>query len=273
MKYMSFNSSCAYAGVANMLESCGVDTEDRDIALGMKLPYLFSGGNGTYMSGPMLQSAPWLDLYLNPIGLAMDEVLVPKADLPRYLREHTTAMIGLKQDRGGKHAVVFHGVSDARFCFINNKRQDEPVPEELFLTENELLYRVDEVAAVSVLRQIPPKTVDLYRVMAASCEAATENYREISALCHTETKVSSLIDRMNPLFRPFLLDCVTMMELIGSDLAKEFAEVRSAFLPILRQDPEACVCLRDHLPMERFAHAVSQYLELIRKEMKLVSSV
>ena len=33
MKYMTFNSSCAYAGVANMLECFGVDTQDRTIAL------------------------------------------------------------------------------------------------------------------------------------------------------------------------------------------------------------------------------------------------
>ena len=41
MKYMTFNSSCSYAGIANMLEQDGVNTTDREIALGMKLPYLF----------------------------------------------------------------------------------------------------------------------------------------------------------------------------------------------------------------------------------------
>ena len=54
MKYMTFNSSCSYAGVANMLEQYGVDVEDRIIALGMKLPYLFAQEGGVYMAGPML---------------------------------------------------------------------------------------------------------------------------------------------------------------------------------------------------------------------------
>ena len=38
---MTFNSSCAFAGVANMLAAYGIDKEDREIALGMQLPYLF----------------------------------------------------------------------------------------------------------------------------------------------------------------------------------------------------------------------------------------
>lgn len=38
MKYMTFNSSCAFAGVANMLAAYGIDKEDREIALGMQLP-------------------------------------------------------------------------------------------------------------------------------------------------------------------------------------------------------------------------------------------
>lgn len=49
MKYMSFNSSCAFAGVANMLQQLGIDVQDRDIALGMKLPYLFVKEDDVYL--------------------------------------------------------------------------------------------------------------------------------------------------------------------------------------------------------------------------------
>ena len=42
MKYMTFNASCAYAGLANILERFGIETEDREIALAMGLPYLFA---------------------------------------------------------------------------------------------------------------------------------------------------------------------------------------------------------------------------------------
>ncbi|MCD8143515.1 MAG: hypothetical protein LUD83_09635 [Clostridiales bacterium] len=45
MKYMTFPSSCTFAGVANLLAFAGVDTSDREIALGMGLPYLFANRN------------------------------------------------------------------------------------------------------------------------------------------------------------------------------------------------------------------------------------
>ena len=42
MKYMTFNASCAYAGLANIPERFGIETEDREIALAMGLPYFFA---------------------------------------------------------------------------------------------------------------------------------------------------------------------------------------------------------------------------------------
>ena len=46
MKYMTFNSSCSYAGVANMLAQYHFAVDDRTIAMGMKLPYLFTYEDG-----------------------------------------------------------------------------------------------------------------------------------------------------------------------------------------------------------------------------------
>jgi len=59
MKYMHFNSSCPYAGLANLLELQGVETEDYKIALEMNLPYFLRRDviTGYYQSGSSLQSA------------------------------------------------------------------------------------------------------------------------------------------------------------------------------------------------------------------------
>ena len=64
MKYMTFNSSCSYAGLANLLSFYGIDIEDRKIALEMDLPFLFDCEDGCYVSGPMLQGEKWFNLYL-----------------------------------------------------------------------------------------------------------------------------------------------------------------------------------------------------------------
>ena len=56
MKYMHFNSSCSYAGLANLLYSDGIDTEDFVIALAIDLAYLLVKDGAFYLAGTMLQS-------------------------------------------------------------------------------------------------------------------------------------------------------------------------------------------------------------------------
>ena len=107
MKYMSFNSSCSYAGVANMLEQYGFDTEDKIIAIDIGLPYLFSYKNGVYLAGPMLQTAEWFNLYLNPRRFSMSETVIPKNEVCRFFQNTKCAMIGVEVSDGNKHAVVF----------------------------------------------------------------------------------------------------------------------------------------------------------------------
>lgn len=58
MKYMTFNSSCSYAGLANLLAFYDIDVGDREIALDMGLPYLFAKEQEKYLAGPMLQNQP-----------------------------------------------------------------------------------------------------------------------------------------------------------------------------------------------------------------------
>ena len=41
MKYMTFNNSCSYAGVANMLEDFNIHMEDYELAIEMKVPFIF----------------------------------------------------------------------------------------------------------------------------------------------------------------------------------------------------------------------------------------
>ena len=107
MKYMTFNSSCAYAGVANMLEQYGVDTDDRSIAMGMKLPYLFS-----------YQNAEWFNLFLIPQGFEMCEIELPAEQVADYLKKQKTAMLGFRMNENNKHAVVYIGSHDGKLVFL-----------------------------------------------------------------------------------------------------------------------------------------------------------
>lgn len=268
MKYMTFNSSCSYAGVANMLERYGVDTEDRDIALGMKLPYLFSYEGGVYMAGPMLQSADWFNLYLNPIGFEMIEKEVPAKQVSAYLMQQKTAMLGLRVDDTGKHAVVYIGGDDHRLTFLNNKWKDTDAPAQILLTETELLSQLAETTMVATLRPTAPKATDLKGRMKNAMVVIRKNLAEMQTVCCREETVGQLRKKRNTLFRPLLLDGITMLRLIEeNNLANEFALLQQGLLNALRQDADQRVTLRAFLSMEKLMAAGERYIQLIQAEL------
>ena len=155
MKYMTLNSSCAFAGVANLLEQYGVDIEDRDLCLGMKLPYLFENESGKYLTGTMLQSAAWFNRFLCTIGFRMREVLLPRDQVPAYLCQERCAMLGLRLSPRSKHAVVYVGREGDRLLFVNNKWRNSDEPETLSYTHKELLEGLDGDVMVATVMPIP----------------------------------------------------------------------------------------------------------------------
>ncbi len=270
---MTFNSSCSYAGIANMLAQYGVDTEDREIALAMKLPFLFAREDGAYLAGPMLQSAEWFNLYLNPIGFELTEWEVPAVRAAEYLRGQKTAMLGLRVDESGKHAVVCTGCRGAALLFLNNKWENTDAPETFAFTEPQLLSRLDQTAVIATLSPIPPRAVDLCGRMEDSVSVLRQNLADIEAVCGREESVSLLRQKLNPLFRPLLLDGITMLRLIGeTDLADTFTALQSRFLSALRADANQTIKLGSYLPLDELSAAVDRYIQLIRRELTLLDS-
>ena len=266
MKYMTFNSSCSYAGVANMLEQYGVDTDDRAIALGMKLPYLFSYEDGVYMAGPMLQSAEWFNLYLNPIGFEMTEKEIPAEQVSAYLMQQKTAMLGLQVDESGKHAVVYTGHQDGKLLFLNNKWEHTDAPEQIALTEAELAAQIDSSAIIATLNPVPPKAVDVSSRIRNSVAVIRQNLSEIKDLCSREESVGVLRQKLNTLFRPLLLDGITMLGLIGeTELARQFTELQREFLLALKQKPEEKIALGQYLKVDLLADSAEEYIRLIKQ--------
>lgn len=264
MKYMTFNSSCAYTGIANMLEQYGVDTEDYSIALAMNLPYLFSYSDGVYLSGPMLQTAQWFDLYLNPIGYQLVEKAVPADHIDEYLKTQKTAMLGISLGENGKHAVVYTGIDSNSFVFINNKWETEDSPSEIRLTEEALKQRIAPKVMVATLQQIPPRTIKFVTKLQSSIAVLRANLAEIINLCDTQQTVANLCSKLNTLFRPLFLDAITMLNLIGETaLAKDYADLQQGLLCALRQDPQNRVFLKEYISTTKLQAAVEKYIQLI----------
>ena len=205
-KYMTFNSSCSYAGLANMLLRYGVDTQDREIARDMKLPFLFAYEEDEYRAGPMLQGAQWFNLYLHPRGLEMRETEVPAQSVAAYLRRQRTAMLGIRGIENGKHAVVYIGNKQEKLLFLNNKWERADAPTQLLLTEQALLSYLDDKVIIATLAPVAPCTVDIISRMRRSITVLQQNAREICMLCQETMPVAVLRSRMDSLFRALLLD-------------------------------------------------------------------
>lgn len=265
MKYMTFNSSCSFAGLANMLLQLGIEVEDRQIAFGMNLPYLFDLQDGVYSAGPMLQTADWFNLYLNTLGCAMTEIAVNKFDIPGYLRQCSTAMLGIHISPKDKHAVVFVGTDGDHFQFINNKWQGSDAPERICISKEELEDRLDDTAMVATLRKVPVSTPDFGDLFLRSCRVLEQYKADIQCFCSTNKTKEELVAAMNTLFRATLLDGITMLELIGQvELAKQFQQIQRAFLSIIREGQP--VVLREKLDMSAWLTVIDQYIALIMQK-------
>ena len=136
---MSFNSSCSYCCLANLLESYGIDKEDRDIALESGLPYLFSYDESehSYLAGAMLQGNFWFNRYLNSIGFTFSEELLPKETVTAFLDTHIPCMIGLKS-QFGRHAMIYTGQQDGQYHFLNPHRADDGQDDTLLFSAEAL---------------------------------------------------------------------------------------------------------------------------------------
>lgn len=235
MKYMTFNASCSYAGLANLLDWYGVDVEDRVIALKIELPYLFAREGRRYLSGPMLQGAEWFDLYLHPIGFTFIERRLERAEVCSFLKDHPPAMLGLHVTPESKHAVVYTGGGGGEYCFINNKRQDSTEPETIRLTETALLSRLDKTVVVGMLEKIGPRPSALHDRLAGSPGVLLALQSEINDFCTQQQTPAAQAAALNDLFRPLLLDGITMLELLeDTEPAASLRTVRAQLLPLIR---------------------------------------
>ena len=241
MKYMHFNSSCSYAGVANMLEMLGYDTEDYKIALDMGLPYLlrYDMESEAYQAGPMLQSAEWFNLYLRPRGFEYREQRMEKFKVPDYLRPGM--MLGIQVTPKSKHAVVFLEKKENSYVFLNNKWEESEEPDVLKLSEEECLEHLPEQVMLGYVEQCEVLTIDMQPYYEEALETWEKLRKELHVFVSAVRTSEELKASMNRLFRPLLLDGLSMAKLLkDEELAGKLEIMQQKFLGIVRRNQEVC---------------------------------
>lgn len=264
MKYMHFRASCAYTALAEMLKAKEIDTEDYQIALEMKLPWLFAKEEDSFVSGTMLQGAKWFDLWLVPHGYTMIEKSIDREELCDYLQTHYPSMVGIKTPYG-KHAVVCKKYNQ-NFSFFNPTYENSNVPFELILTREKLISAVDEIAVVGELYATDTKVLDLSPLLRESISVVRENCAEIVKIASNPHNPDDYLPMMNKIFRPLLLDGISMLELAGkSELAQEFSAIQSQFLGFMRgnrmESMEKAISIKELLGL------AEEYIKLIQLQL------
>lgn len=266
MKYMHFNSSCSYAGLANILAMMEHDTEDYQIAQDMNLPYLmnYDEESGYYQAGPMLQSAEWFNLYLEPRGFSYTERWIEKNNLPNSLCPGM--MLGLQVTPRSKHAVVFLENRDNLFCFLNNKYQNSEEEELLSLSKDELLERLPDFVMTGRIERCEAKKIDVIPLLYKAISNWEKLRKEIQEFVSEVQTSQSMKHSMDRLFRPLLLDGITMMQLLKKEKqAEQLRELQKKYLTVVREERE--VRLTDEFDCTAFDDMVDEFIGLIREKM------
>ena len=269
MKYMHFIASCSYCALAEMLSAQDIQAEDVQIAQEIRLPWLFAKEDDTYLSGPMLQGKRWFDLWLNPRGLAFSESVISSETLtPALQLAQSPVMLGL-QTPYGKHAVVFQRY-DGSYHFFNPTHENSGEPTELILSEEELLRSVDPSVMLGQITRSNPHMQSIKPLLQESIQVLRENAAEIIAFSSVPHAPEEYLPAMNRLFRPLLLDGISMLQLAGeASLAQGFFSLQQDFMTFLRSprtDP-----LSAFLSLEALSILSEEYIQRIENQLSFCS--
>lgn len=266
---MTFNSSCSLAGIANMLEPFGIKKEDHEIALGMKLPYLFEYDNinMTYKTGISLQGKNLFNKYLNTLGICFEEILCTKQEALQALETAgKPAMLGILLETDRKHAVIFTGQRGNKYVFLNNRHENSCEPAEYLFDKDELAHRLQETVAIGLLAPCTPKTADFNPELNNSLLVLSQYSNDLREFCEAEQSVETLQASMDRLFRPLLLDGLTMMQLIKNEkLSRLLKDLQSNYLIAIKK--RTSLVLKNEIPTEQIDHAVADYITLIKEQI------
>lgn len=131
------------------------------------------------------------------------------------------------------------------------------------MSERELLDSVDDTIMVGGVVRANPETVDIIPLLRNSIGILKDCLGEIEVFSKEEHSTQEYALALERLFRPLLLDGITMLELAGEEsLAGGFRKVQKDFLLFMRGPKTGK--LMDYLSLERFP-GLSWYASYCKK--------
>jgi len=273
MKYQTFEASCCYAGLANMLDDFSLDFEDRDIALAAELPYMlrFDADRNCFLAGPMLQGAEWFDLFLRPRGMRFIERTFSGEAAVNFLSAADTRVMLAVEAADGRQALVFEGIRGGRFHFISNKWKDSDGAERYMFTAAELYDRIDpEKNSLSWIELSTKTPVDFLEKLYVTLEYIAKYRASLKKFCSVKRERIALRWAMEPLFRPLMVDIHSMMELAGETrLVLMIKVLQRSLFAALNSDEDTLVPF-DYISEQQLDEALDRYTEIVQTRMQRI---
>ncbi len=273
MKYQTFNSSCCYAGLANMLDEYSIDVEDRDIVTEAELPYMLrlDSKNNCYLAGPMLQGAEWFDVYLRPHGLRFAERSFSREAAVNFLASADgRVMLGVELSDGGMNAAVFDGIRGSRFHFINSKWKDSVGSERYMYTAQELYDRLADNSVLGWLEKAPKSLPDMPEMLLVTL-ATVQKYRgSLHEFCEVPRDRITMQWAMDPLFRPLLTDILCMMELVGEvRIVLMIKTLQRSFMNAFSSGSDRLTVF-DYMSAQQLDETLDRYEEIVKTRLSIL---
>ena len=266
MKYQSFNRSCSYAGLANMLLDFNIDTEDFQIAVDANIPYIFTFNKTSekFLAGPMLQSKQYFDYYLNTHELEFKEILVSKKEVLNFLKSTSQkCMIGLSINSTQKHTLIFEGIHDCKFKFLNNKWKHSTEAEYYYFNDAEILSKLPENSCIGYIEKLNyPVCNNSQHELNMSIEFLADYKLKVTEFCSTEQSFDNLEKAKSLLFEALFLNVLSMMEIIQAEsLVYKIKDLRQDYIKAMNL--KSALILSDYISMELFNDIIGDYTALI----------
>lgn len=249
MKFITFPGAGMLAGLAQMLTHFGIETDDRGIALCMEAPYLLLHDDGKYIAGSGLYQPKWLDLFLQPKGLRMAKITLPKDEICPYLRAHAPAMLRIRIDKTHTHPVVYEGYADGRYLLTNIKKETYPEPDTFSLTSAMLKRRLEDEVTLYALERCAPQPVDSVSLLFRSLHTL-EEYQSALLTARNQTVSQEELKPLHAsIFRALMTDMLPMALLRGDPtLAEELRLLQHDYTHLFYLENQKTVTLCERLP-------------------------
>ena len=255
MKYMTFNNSCFFTALANLLEEFNINVEDRDIVKDSLIPYIFryDSNDNKYIAGYQIQETRYINHYLKRYNLVFQErkyskgcIAETKKNLVDEIKYENNIVVSLKvlEDSNSWHATIYKGYIDNKFIFLNMKRKASNEPIYYKLTYKELLDKLADIVQYGYITEIKQESnVNLKSELLRSLIVLESYQKELIQFCSKKTTYKQRITSKDKLFRALFLSYIDVAEILGNKkLLERLAWMQTQMIKTYSLDFDLLLC-------------------------------